>query len=186
MQYLAPGLTLIIAHGIIWIIVAFWLIGVYLCPTQIIVFPKSLQSWSNERYSCSGLTYGLLVVQYLAKCPRPDFNNGLGDNLNRGCILAPSVYSILIRFMSSRQAIPILERGKRLPQLALSPPCWFREFSRQNTLRRALRKLKVLTKIVLTTPHPQEGTSILGGRGAWPQNLPLKFLLEPQILPPKI
>ena len=24
------------------------------------------------------------------------------------------------------------------------------------------------------------------GRGAWPQNLPLKFLLEPQILPPKI
>ena len=29
------------------------------------------------------------------------------------------------------------------------------------------------------------GTSILGGRGAWPQNLPLKFLLEPQILPPK-
>ena len=31
-----------------------------------------------------------------------------------------------------------------------------------------------------------EGTSILGGRGAWPQNLPLKFLLEPKILPPKI
>ena len=29
------------------------------------------------------------------------------------------------------------------------------------------------------------GTSILGGRGAWPQNLPLKFLLEPQSLPPK-
>ena len=29
------------------------------------------------------------------------------------------------------------------------------------------------------------GTFIFGGRGAWPQNLPLKFLLEPQILPPK-
>ena len=29
------------------------------------------------------------------------------------------------------------------------------------------------------------GTSIVGGQGAWPQNLPLKFLLEPQILPPK-
>ena len=62
-------------------------------------------------------------VQYLAKCPRPDFNNGPGDNLNSGCILAPSVYSSLIRFMSSRQAIPILEHGRRLPQLALSPPC---------------------------------------------------------------
>ena len=32
----------------------------------------------------------------------------------------------------------------------------------------------------------QGGTSILGGRGAWPQILPLKFLLEPQILRPKI
>ena len=31
------------------------------------------------------------------------------------------------------------------------------------------------------------GTSVLGGQaGAWPQNLPLKFLLEPQILPAKI
>ena len=29
-------------------------------------------------------------------------------------------------------------------------------------------------------------TSILGGRGTWPQNLSLKFLLEPQILPPKM
>ena len=29
------------------------------------------------------------------------------------------------------------------------------------------------------------GTSILGGRGAWPQTLLPKFLLEPQILPPK-
>ena len=34
--------------------------------------------------------------------------------------------------------------------------------------------------------NPRGGTSILEGRGAWPQNLPLKFLLEPQILPPKI
>ena len=32
----------------------------------------------------------------------------------------------------------------------------------------------------------QGGTSISGGRGAWPKNLLLKFLLEPQILPPKI
>ena len=32
----------------------------------------------------------------------------------------------------------------------------------------------------------QGGTSIFGGWGAWPQNLPLKFLLEPKILPPKI
>ena len=30
------------------------------------------------------------------------------------------------------------------------------------------------------------GTSTLGGQGAWPQNLPLKFVSEPQILPPKI
>ena len=26
-------------------------------------------------------------VPYLAKCPRPDFYNGLGDNSNCGCIL---------------------------------------------------------------------------------------------------
>ena len=49
------------------------------------------------------------------------------DNLNNGCILAPSVYSGLHRFMASHQAIRILEqfleRGRRLPQLALSPPC---------------------------------------------------------------
>ena len=29
------------------------------------------------------------------------------------------------------------------------------------------------------------GTSILGGRGAWPQNLLLKFLIEPQIFASK-
>ena len=27
--------------------------------------------------------------------------------------------------------------------------------------------------------YPRGDTSILGGRGAWPQSLPLKFLLEP-------
>ena len=63
--------------------------------------------------------------------------------MNSGCILAPSVYSSLIRFMASRQAIPILERGRRLLQLALSPPCWFHDFSHQNALRRALSELKV-------------------------------------------
>ena len=35
-------------------------------------------------------TYGLLVGAILAKCPKPDFNNGPGDNLNSGCILAPA------------------------------------------------------------------------------------------------
>ena len=52
-----------------------------------------------------------------------DSNNGPGNSLNSGCILAPSVYSSLVRFMASRQAIPILERGRKLPQLALSPAC---------------------------------------------------------------
>ena len=33
--------------------------------------------------------------------------------------------------------------------------------------------------------HPG-GTCISGGQGAWPQNLPLKFVLEPQTLPLKI
>ena len=37
-----------------------------------------------------------------------------------------------------------------------------------------------------TIVGPQGGTPMLGGRGAWPKILPLKFLLEPQILPPKI
>ena len=31
-----------------------------------------------------------------------------------------------------------------------------------------------------------EGTSISEGRGAWPQTLLPKFLLEPQIFPPQI
>ena len=35
----------------------------------------------------------------------------------------------------------------------------------------------------LGDPGPRGGTSILGGQGAWPQNLPLKFMLKPQILP---
>ena len=34
-------------------------------------------------------TYGLLVVQYLAKCPRSDFNNGPDDNLTMFLQLAP-------------------------------------------------------------------------------------------------
>ena len=63
----------------------------------------------NERYKVS------CWVQYLAKCPRPDFNNGQGDNLNSDCILAPSIYSSLILFMASCQTIPILECGRRLP-----------------------------------------------------------------------
>ena len=51
---------------------------------------------------------------------------------------------------------------------------------------------KQLFSVLSTVSEPQGGTSILGGRGAWPQNLPLKFLLEllqkyrwqiPQILP---
>ena len=38
---------------------------------------------------------------------------------------------------------------------------------------------KQLFSVLSTVSEPQGGTSILGGRGAWPQNLPLKFLLEP-------
>ena len=34
--------------------------------------------------------------------------------------------------------------------------------------------------------HVPRGTSISGGWGAWPQNLPLKFVSLPQILSPKI
>ena len=118
MQYLAPGLTLIIAHGIIWIIAAFWLTGVHLCPTQIMAPPQVfaiLVKWKIHLFRSP--TYGLLVG---AKCPRPGFNNGPGDNLNSGWILAPSVYSSLIWFIASRQATPILEHGRRLPKRAQS------------------------------------------------------------------
>ena len=60
------------------------------------------QSSSNENAPVQVSHYGFLVGALLAKCPRPDFNNSTGDNLNSGCILAPSFYSSLIRFMASR------------------------------------------------------------------------------------
>ena len=56
--------------------------------------------------------------------------------------------------------------------------------------RDGVHAFKMTNKIARKEGHrqvhitPRGGTSILGGRGAWPQNLPLKFLLEPQILPP--
>ena len=56
----------------------------------------SLQSWSNERYTCSGLP--LMVswwVQYQAKCPRPDFNSGPEDNLNSATFWPPAFIRLL-------------------------------------------------------------------------------------------
>ena len=51
-------------------------------------------------------------VSYLAKGPRPDFNNGSEDKLNYGHILAPGVYSSLTRIMAHLQVILILARWK--------------------------------------------------------------------------
>ena len=51
-------------------------------------------------------------VPYLAKGPRPDFNNCPWDNLNSGRILAPSVYSNLTKIMAPLQVIPVLVRWK--------------------------------------------------------------------------
>ena len=49
-----------------------------------------------------------MVGAILAKSLRPDFNNGPGDNLASGHILAPSVYSSPIRITAPPKAIPIL------------------------------------------------------------------------------
>ena len=46
------------------------------------------------------LTYGLLVGAILAKDPRPNFNNGPGNNSNSGRIFVASVYSSPIRIMA--------------------------------------------------------------------------------------
>ena len=45
-------------------------------------------------------------VPYLAKRPRPDFNNGSGDNSNCGCILG--IYLSSTWIMTPPQAIPVL------------------------------------------------------------------------------
>ena len=98
------------------------------------IFPRRLfQSDSNDGPSSRHSNLGqmkdtpvqvshLWWVQYLAKDPRPDINNGLGDNWNSGRILVPSVYSTPFQIIAPSQAIPILECRRRLPQLALSPP----------------------------------------------------------------
>ena len=52
-------------------------------------------------------------VPYLAKGPRPDFNNGPGDDSNCGRILGPGVYSSPTLIMAPLQAIPILVRFRR-------------------------------------------------------------------------
>ena len=57
-----------------------------------------------EIYLFRSPTYGLLVGAILAESPRPDFNNGPGDNLDNGRILAPG----FIQAMASLNAVPIL------------------------------------------------------------------------------
>ena len=45
-------------------------------------------------------------MQYLAKSPRPDFNNGQGNKSNSGCILSPGVYSSLTRIIPPGHSNP--------------------------------------------------------------------------------
>ena len=150
MQYLAPGLTLITAHGIIWIIAAFWPTGVDLCPTQIMALAQVfaiLIKWKIHLFRSP--TYGLLVGAISGQVPKAWIQ---GDNLNRGCILAPSVYSSLIRFMHG-----LLPGHSNLGMRKITTACTIAallisRFSRQNARGQALSELKVLTKIVLTTP----------------------------------
>ena len=116
MQYLASGLTLIIAHGIIWITAAFWPTSVYFCLTQIMAPPlvfANLVKWKIHLFRCP--TYGLLVGAIVVKCPRPHFNNGPGITRIVAAFWPPAfIYSSLTRLMASRQAIPILERGLKI------------------------------------------------------------------------
>ena len=63
--------SLIIAHGIIWIIAAFWPTGVYLCPTQIMTPPQVfaiLVKWKIHLFRCP--TYGLMVGAISGQVPQ--------------------------------------------------------------------------------------------------------------------
>ena len=62
--------------------------------TQIMVLPRLFQFCVRWSYICSGLLLMLFwQVPYLAKDHKPDFSNGPGGYSNKGCILAPGVYS---------------------------------------------------------------------------------------------
>ena len=79
----APGLTSIMAQGLTQIVALFW------SPAFIRANGPSPGN-SNFGYFCSGPPHMVFWwALYLAKRPRPDFNNGSGDNSNCGCILGP-------------------------------------------------------------------------------------------------
>ena len=54
--------------------------------------------------------------------------------------------------MAPLQTIPILERWRRLPRLALSPPFWFHYFPRQNA-EMSFKRAQSVNNNCLTTPH---------------------------------
>ena len=75
--------------------------------------PSHSNLGSDGRYTCSGL---LLMdswwMPYLPKSCRPDFNNGLGGDLNSGPILATGVYLSPTQIMSPPRATPIFFQVK--------------------------------------------------------------------------
>ena len=83
---------------------------------------------------------------YLAKVPGPNFNNGPGNNSNSGRIVA---HKRLFQFNSNNGPS---RRDSILGMLKITTACTIAAllislFSHQNTLRRALRELKLLKKL---------------------------------------
>ena len=94
-------------------------------------------------------TYGLLVGAINGQGPRPDFNNGPGDNSNSGRV---SAFESNWNNGSSPGHIN-LGTLKKITTACTIAALLISLFSRQNAMRRALSELKVFNKNCLTTPH---------------------------------
>ena len=118
------------------------------CRLQKWPLPGHSNLGSDGRYFCSGVPPMVSWwMHYLAKGPRPDFNNGPGDNSNSGSILATGVYSSPIRIMGLSPSHSYLGTLKittaytiaaLLISLFFPPKCYEASFC----------ELKVSTKIV--------------------------------------
>ena len=91
----APCLTSIMVQGITRTVAAFLPSpSVYSIQTRIMALSHTNLILVRKKILLfRSPLYGLLVGAILAKGPRPDFNNGAGDNSNCSRILAPSIYS---------------------------------------------------------------------------------------------
>ena len=92
-------------------------------------------------------TYGLLVGASSGQGPRPDFNNGPGDNSNSGRILPQRLFESNANNGPSR-GHSNLGKLKKITTAYTIAALFILLFFPKNDMWRALSKLNVLTKIV--------------------------------------